>query len=113
MNGTGVFQKLKFVPKYLDHLKSLLNPNGQILIDSSDLRYMYDKGEDGGIWVPAELEYYGEIEYTVHYLGEADDPFWMLYLDETTLREMCEGCGLSMEIIIRGENFDYLARLST
>ena len=40
MNGTGIFQKLKYISTYLQHLKTLLNPNGQILIDSSDLQYM-------------------------------------------------------------------------
>lgn len=112
MNGTGVFQKLKQVSKYLSHLTSLLNPNGQILIDSSDLQYMYDKGDDGGIWIPADLEYYGELEYTVHYKGETDDPFWVLYLDEQTFAHLCEESGFSFEVLERGENYDYLARLS-
>src|SRR5690606_21671694 len=38
MNGTGIFQNLDNTSKYLQHLKSLLNPKGQILIDSSDLQ---------------------------------------------------------------------------
>ena len=36
MNGTGIFETLERTPIYLQKLKSLLNPNGQILIDSSD-----------------------------------------------------------------------------
>ena len=46
MNGTGIFEELIQVSKYLKHLKSLLNPDGQILIDSSDIKYMYED-EDG------------------------------------------------------------------
>ena len=42
MNGTGIFGKLSETSKYLQKLKSLLNDHGQILIDSSDLIYMYD-----------------------------------------------------------------------
>jgi SAM-dependent methyltransferase len=42
MNGTGIFRTLAELPIYLQKLKSLLNPGGQILIDSSDLIYMYD-----------------------------------------------------------------------
>jgi len=38
MNGTGVFEDLENTPKYLNHLKSLLKPEGQILIDSSDIK---------------------------------------------------------------------------
>ena len=48
MNGTGIFGTLKETPKFLQKLKSLLNPNGQILIDSSDIIYMFDEDEDGG-----------------------------------------------------------------
>ena len=53
MNGTGIFETIDQVSNYLHHLKSLLQPNGQILIDSSDLKYMYDTSEEGGIWVSA------------------------------------------------------------
>ena len=112
MNGTGIFQKTTQVVEGLMHLKTLLNPGGQILVDSSDLRYMYDTGDDGAIWVPGELAYYGEVEYTVFYKGEQDDPFWMLYLDEALFAVLCQEAGFSMEIVQRGDNYDYLARLT-
>jgi hypothetical protein len=46
MNGTGIFGTLK-TPFFLQKLKSLLKPTGQILIDSSDIIYMFDEDEDG------------------------------------------------------------------
>ena len=49
MNGTGIFGKLRKISKYLQKLKSLLNENGQILIDCSDIIYMFDEDEDGGL----------------------------------------------------------------
>ena len=54
MNGTGIFGTLKETPKFLQKLKSLFNPNGQILIDSSDIIYMFDDDEDGGKWIPEQ-----------------------------------------------------------
>src|SRR5690606_37781355 len=48
MNGTGIFKELKQTAKYLEHLNTLLAPNGQILIDSSDIIYLFDEDEDGG-----------------------------------------------------------------
>lgn len=45
MNGTGIFETLENCIKYLLKLKSLLNENGQILIDSSDIIYMFDQDE--------------------------------------------------------------------
>ena len=59
MNGTGIFQELTQISKYLSHLKHLLKPNGQILIDSSDIKYMYED-EDGGMWLDLNQGYPGE-----------------------------------------------------
>ena len=61
MNGTGIFQSLKVIDIYLKKLYSLLNKNGQILIDSTDILYMFDKDDDGGILIPAN-GYYGELD---------------------------------------------------
>ena len=111
MNGTGIFQNLENTSKYLQHLKSLLYPNGQILIDSSDLRYMYDSTEDGGILVPSD-RYYGELEFTMRYKEMESEPFEWLYLDERTFENICTLNNLSFEVIARGDNFDYLARVT-
>ena len=111
MNGTGIFQKLEFVSVYLRHLKSLLAPNGQILIDSSDLQYMYDRSEEGGIWIPGD-RYYGELEYILKYKGAEGESFNWLYLDENIFASACLNEGLRFKVIDRGENFDYLVKIT-
>lgn len=110
MNGTGIFRTLEELPTYLQKLKSLLNTNGQILIDSSDLIYMYDENEDGSYSIPAK-GYYGELNFTVSYKGQTDTPFPWLYLDYNTLQRAAQAHGLQCELIAEGEHFDYLARL--
>ena len=110
MNGTGIFQELKQTPRYLKHLKSLLNKNGQILIDSSDIKYMYED-DDGGFWMDLNADYYGELDYFLSYKGEAEKPMKWLYLDFETLSQECQKAGLICEKIMDGEHFDYLARL--
>ena len=110
MNGTGIFQELSQVSKYLTHLKTLLKPNGQILIDSSDIKYMYED-EDGGIWMDAHSNYYGELDYFLSYKGEMEVPMKWLYLDFDTLKLACQTAGLNCELILEGEHFDYLAKL--
>lgn len=110
MNGTGIFQELKQTQNYLKHLKSLLKPNGQILIDSSDIKYMYED-DDGGFWMDLNAEYYGELDYYLSYRGETEKPMKWLYLDFETLSQECKKAGLTCEKIIDGEHFDYLARL--
>ena len=110
MNGTGIFETIKKVPKYLEHLKTLLNKNGQILIDSSDIKYMYED-EDGSFWQDLNSGYYGELDYFIKYKDEEELPMKWLYLDFTTLNIACASVGLHCEIITEGKHFDYLARL--
>ena len=111
MNGTGIFGTLNETAKYLHKLKSLLNEGGQILIDSSDLIYMYDQDENGAYSIPAE-GYYGELTFTVQYKGETEDTFPWLYLDYNTLQNAAIANGLQCELLLEGEHFDYLAKLS-
>ncbi len=111
MNGTGIFQTLNQVSKYLNHLKSLLKPNGQILIDSSDIKYMYED-DDGGFWIDTNANYYGELDYFLSYKGEKDTPMKWLYLDFNTLYTACVSVGLQCELILEGEHYHYLARIT-
>ncbi|MWW26597.1 class I SAM-dependent methyltransferase [Algibacter lectus] len=111
MNGTGIFQELSQVSKYLTHLKGLLNSGGQILMDSSDIKYMY-QDEDGGYWMDTNSNYYGELDYFLSYKNEEEIPMKWLYLDFETLKLACETVGLKCEIIKEGEHFDYLAQLT-
>jgi len=111
MNGTGIFRTLLETSNYLQKLKSLLNPNGQILIDSSDIIYMFDEDADGSYLVPAD-GYYGELTFTISYKNETEESFPWLYLDYNTLQNAAQSNGLECELIIDGEHFDYLARLT-
>ena len=110
MNGTGIFGTLAETSKYLQKLKSLLTPNGQILIDSSDIIYMFDQDEDGAYMVPAD-GYYGELTFNVSYKGQTEDTFPWLYLDYNTLQNASHANGLQCELLLEGNHFDYLARL--
>ncbi|MEC5171421.1 class I SAM-dependent methyltransferase [Chryseobacterium nepalense] len=110
MNGTGIFQSLQVIDLYLKKLHSLLNENGQILIDSTDILYMFDRDEDGGVYIPAE-GYYGELDYIVHYKGESEDPIKWLYLDFNTLKNAAENNGFKIEKLLKDEDA-YLARLT-
>ncbi|MDR6763099.1 SAM-dependent methyltransferase [Flavobacterium sp. 2755] len=112
MNGTGIFGKLENCNSYLSKLKSLLNLGGQILIDSSDIIYMFDEDEDGGKWIPSETEYYGELTFTISYKGEKEETFDWLYLDYNTLQNAAIANGLKCELVMEGDHYDYLAKLS-
>jgi SAM-dependent methyltransferase len=111
MNGTGIFGTIIEMPKYLHKLKSLLNKGGQILLDSSDIIYMFDDDADGGKWIPSE-GYYGELTFTISYKNEKEDSFPWLYIDYNTLQNAAHANGLQCELIIEGQHYDYLARLT-
>jgi SAM-dependent methyltransferase len=111
MNGTGIFQEMIKVTKYLKHLKSLLKTNGQILIDSSDISYMYED-EDGGTWIDLNNGFPGELDYYLSYKGEEELPLKWLYLDFDTLNTACQTVGLKCKKVMDGDHFDYLAKIS-
>lgn len=110
MNGTGIFQSLEHIDQYLQKLKSLVAENGQILIDSTDILYMYDQDEDGGVMVPA-TGYYGELDYYLHYKGESELPMKWLYLDFDTLENAAIANGFKIQKIEQLED-SYLAQLT-
>ncbi|MFP9115369.1 class I SAM-dependent methyltransferase [Flavobacterium sp. RHBU_3] len=111
MNGIGITGKLANLSLYLKKLKSLLNKDGQILLDSSDIIYMFDEDEDGGHWIPAG-GYYGELTFTVRYKGKQEQPFDWLYVDYNTLQNAAFANGLQCELVMEGEHYDYLAKLT-
>lgn len=110
MNGTGIFQSLKNVDQYLQKLKNLISENGQILIDSTDILYMYDQDDDGGVLVPA-TGYYGELDYYIHYKGESELPMKWLYLDFNTLKNAAIANGFKIQKIKQLDD-SYLAKLT-
>jgi hypothetical protein len=110
MNGTGIFQSLEKIDEYLQKLKNLISENGQILIDSTDILYMYDQDEDGGVLVPAD-GYYGELDYYIHYKGESEKPMKWLYLDFNTLKNAAVANGFKIQKIKQLED-SYLAQLT-
>ena len=112
MNGAGMCGRLKNIPNFLLKLKSLLNPGGQILLDSSDIIYMFDDDEDGGKWIPSNNDYYGEIVFNISYKGEKEKPFDWMFIDYNTLQNAAFDNGLQCELIMEGEHYDYLAKLS-
>lgn len=111
MNGTGIAGKLSQLPALLNRLKELLSEEGQILIDSSDLKYIY-KNEDGSMDIDLNAPYYGEVDYQMQYRDIKGEPFDWLYTDPMLLASVSKQCGLQCQIIEQGEHYDYLAKLT-
>lgn len=112
MNGIGISGQLKNIDVFLNKLKSLLNKGGQIILDSSDIIYMFESDEDGGYWIPEDVAYYGEVRFTMEYKKLKGDEFPWLYLDFNTLQRAAMFNGFTCELVFEGEHYDYLARLA-
>ena len=111
MNGSGIIGKLKNMGLFFDRMKRLLAPNGCILMDSSDLRYLFEE-EDGSLLVDLAGDYYGEIEFSMQYKQIKGELFPWLYIDFDTLKFYAAQYGFKAEMVNHGEHYDYLAKLS-
>lgn len=111
MNGIGISGKLSSLENFLKHLTGLLLKGGQIIFDSTDLRYLYME-EDGSFWIDLNANYYGEVTYRYSYRNEVGEPFSWLFIDEENMLEIATTLGLKMEVIYRNDDFHYLAVLT-
>lgn len=110
MNGIGLVGDLKGLDTFLKHTKTLLNKKGQILLDSSDIQFLFQE-EDGSVWIDLSTEYYGEITYQMEYGGVEGEWFKWLFVDFDTLSEYAKKNKLSCELIEEDDHFGFVARL--
>ena len=93
MNGIGISEKIENLTAFLLHLKNLLNSEGQILLDSSDVIYMYDK-EDREAILQENNKYYGEVVFEMVYQGQFSKLIHWLFVDFSTLQVHAKKAGL-------------------
>lgn len=110
MNGSGIIGKLENMPAFFQKMKQLLRPGGCILMDSSDLRYLFED-EDGSFLIDLAGDYYGEIDFRMQYKNIKGESFDWLYIDFQTLSLYADECGFKAELVKEGEHYDYLACL--
>ncbi|MDX9883378.1 MAG: methyltransferase domain-containing protein [Prolixibacteraceae bacterium] len=112
MNGTGIAGTLSRLSDLFVHLKKLLRPGGQILMDSSDLIYLYE-GNDGAATLDLNAEkYYGELNYQFEYKGIKGEPFPWLYVDIALMQKIVADCRMEIRQMIKGKHYDYLVQIT-
>jgi SAM-dependent methyltransferase len=113
MNGAGVAQTLPGLERLLLHLKTLLNPGGKILADSSDLLYLFTD-ENGDTWIDiASDTYYGEMQYQLSYKNIKGKTFPWLFVDPESFITVANQCGFTLVDKISGSHFDYMVEIRT
>lgn len=111
MNGTGIIGNLDNIENFFTRLKTVLLPDGCVLIDSSDLRYLFEE-EDGSLMIDLADDYYGQLDYQMQYKDVSGEPFDWLYVDFDTLAFYAEESGFDAVLLAEGEHYDYLAKLT-
>ena len=112
MNGAGVCGTLDNLTSFLEHLKTLLNPNGQILLDSSDILYMYNDTLEN-IVLPENRNYYGEVVFEFMYKGMYSEKFNWLFINFTDLQFYAKKAGLKCTLIKEGFHHEFLVRMTS
>lgn len=111
MNGSGIIGKLENMADFFIKMKQLLHPNGSIILDSSDLKYLFED-EDGSFLIDIAGDYYGEVDFHMEYKEVKGDDFDWLYIDFQTLSLYASEYGFATELIREGKHYDYLARIT-
>lgn len=112
MNGIGIAQNVVNLPRFFTQLKKCLLPEGQVILDSSDIKYMFEE-EDGSMWVDVSKNYYGEVTYQMKYKQLTTEKFDWLFMDFETLKKNANANGFVAEKVFEGENHHFLTRLTT
>ncbi len=110
MNGSGIIGRVENMGTFFERIRSLLKPGGCVLMDSSDLRYLYEE-EDGSFAIDLAGDYYGELDYQMQYKSVKGEPFDWLYIDFQTLSYYAGQYGFKVELVAEGEHYDYLAKI--
>lgn len=111
MNGSGIIGKIDNMSRFFRRIDQILADAGQVLMDSSDLIYLFED-EEGFADINLAGEYYGEVDFCMQYKNIKGDYFDWLYIDFETLSYHADNNGFKAELIKQGEHYDYLARIT-
>lgn len=109
MNGFGIAGTLNGLDVFLQKCKALLKPGGRLIGESADIIYMFeDEEEEGAYLIDLNAEYYGEVQYEMHYKNSTSPPFPWLYVSMELLTEAAEKAGFTLLDFFEGDESDYM-----
>lgn len=112
-HGIGLVETIDGLDRFLDHAHDLLIEDGQVLLDSLDVRVTDDPGDLAYHEANRRAgRYIGEIRLQFEFHGEKGPYCGWLQVDVETLREHAELAGWRCEVVHQGESGDHLSRLT-
>ncbi len=106
MNGIGLVGNVARLRTFLQHAKTLLNKDGQMIFDSSDVAYLYDYSP------PKKEKYYGEVFYQYEYKDQKTEWFTWLYIDKALLSGIADEEGWDTALLYEDNHDQYLVKLT-
>ena len=110
MDSIGLVQTIDGLTTFFQKAKQLLNPGGQIILDSADLMHLF-VDEDGSFELNLNSNYYGEVIYQLKYKGLVGEPFNWIFIDFGNLSDIAMQNGFECEMLFEDDKFNYLARI--
>jgi SAM-dependent methyltransferase len=112
-HGVGMAENIDGLRRLLEHLRTLLKPGGQVLLDALDPRATseplhlayHEANRKAG-------RYYGEVRLQLRFKGHTGPVYGWLLVDPETLAKHAMAGGWSMDIVWRQADGNYLARLA-
>jgi SAM-dependent methyltransferase len=111
-HGIGLVETIAGLDRFLAHAHGLLSEDGQVLLDSLDVRVTDDPGNLAYHEANRQAgRYIGEVRIRFEFQGEMGPYCGWLHVDAETLTEHAELAGWRCEVVHREESGDYLTRL--
>lgn len=112
-HGIGMVETIEGLKSFLVRAHSLLHANGQLLLDSLDVRVT--EGAENLAYQEANRNagrYIGEIRLQFEFQSQKGPFCGWLHVDSETLRVHSKSTGWHCEVVHQGQSGDYMARLT-
>ncbi len=106
MNGLGVCGTIDGCNLFLQFIRELLLPGGQVIADSTDLSLYYEVKPDY-----STENYFGETEMVMKYKNCKSVPFSWLYIDFDILQCLCNFNDLQCDMLYSDKSGRFLVRI--
>ena len=112
-HGIGMVETIAGLDRFLAHARRLQSDDGQLLLDSLDVRMTDDPGNLAYHEANRQAgRYIGEIRMQLEFQGEKGLHHGWLQVDPETLQERAELAGWKREVVHQDKAGNYLARLT-
>ena len=112
-HGIGMVETINGLDRFLVHVRGLVPAEGQILLDSQDVRLADDASHLAYHEANRRAgRYFGEIRLQLGFRGKKGSHCGWLHVDAETLHERAAATAWRAEVILHEETGHYLARLT-